>query len=77
MKKRDRRLKEFLDYHLDLLSLNHDVERNPKAGAYIFHNTEIGDFTYYPKSDKLQLHTGSEWISNGLDFMYENIRIEK
>jgi len=77
MKKKDRRLKEFLDHHLGLFSLTCDIERNSNAGAFIFYNTDMGDFTFYPKSDKVQLHGGNEWIEDGLQFLYDNIRTEK
>lgn len=75
MKKRDQRYQSFRDNYLDVLAQSYDIEGTDSGTSFVFHNTELGTFTFFPKSDKIQLHENSEWVEDGLSIIKSNLRL--
>jgi len=59
---------------INLISCYYDVKESGD-GRYAIHNTPKGDVTYYPKSNKIQVHNGNQWIPNAQIWTIENLNI--
>lgn len=58
---------------IDLLQINEliyeELEHSVLADI-----PKLGSVTYYPKSNKLQIHKGNKWIENGFYFIKKHLQ---
>lgn len=69
MKARDK------DNYCDLIALNYDVSFVQETFSFVIRETPVGDITYFPKSNKIQIHADNRWLINGLDWLTKNLEL--
>ncbi len=67
----------FKKRYLELIALEYDTKEIEVGKRFIIYNTPLGNVTYYPEADRLQIHEGNKWLSNGFDVMINKLNIKE
>lgn len=65
-KKKESRMNDFIEEWINLLQPYYNIEFMDEQGCFMLTNSRRERFTYYPSSDRLEIHKGNQLKNGGL-----------